>query len=112
MSSNLVEPDDRFREYFKKYRASKTVNTIPYDKSLSRKDATDTPLGNFNSKKVTVVGMGQVGLGCVTAILHQEYVLTVMTRSYCLATDIKICYHDVALLQRIFFSATTSAVVD
>lgn len=72
MSSNLVESDTRFREYFKKYRASKTVNTIPYSSELPQKDSTDMPLGNFNSKKVTVVGMGQVGLGCVAAILNQD----------------------------------------
>ena len=75
MSSNLVEPDDRFRKYFKEYRAANSVNTIPYDKNLPHKDARETPLGQFNSKKVTVVGMGQVGLGCVSAILNQEYVV-------------------------------------
>jgi hypothetical protein len=72
MSSNLVEPDDRFRTYFKGYRAAKTVNTIPYDKALPQKDPNETPLGKFDSKKVTVVGMGQVGLGVVSAILNQE----------------------------------------
>lgn len=72
MSSNLVESDTRFREYFKKYRASKTVNTIPYSSEMPQKDSSDTPLGNFNSKKVTVVGMGQVGLGCVAAIINQD----------------------------------------
>ena len=72
MSSNLVESDTRFREYFKKYRSAKTVNTIPYSSELPQKDSADTPLGNFNSKKVTVVGMGQVGLGCVAAIINQD----------------------------------------
>lgn len=71
-TSNLVESDQRFREYFKNYRASRTVNTVPYTGSLPQKDPKETPIGHFNSKKVTVVGMGQVGLGCVSAILNQD----------------------------------------
>mmetsp|Transcript_34056 Transcript_34056/g.74677 ORF Transcript_34056/g.74677 Transcript_34056/m.74677 type:complete len:361 (-) Transcript_34056:188-1270(-) len=72
MSSNIVPADDRFREHFKKWRAGATVNTIPFTSDLPQKPSEDTPLGNFNSKKVTVVGMGQVGLGCVSAILNQD----------------------------------------
>mmetsp|Transcript_63450 Transcript_63450/g.148622 ORF Transcript_63450/g.148622 Transcript_63450/m.148622 type:complete len:375 (-) Transcript_63450:416-1540(-) len=69
---NLVEPDTQFREHFVDFRVAKTVNTIPYDASLPQKPAKDTPLGNHSSKKVTIVGMGQVGLGCVCAILNQD----------------------------------------
>jgi len=67
-----VPPDDRFREYFKHYRAAKTVNTIPYSKEIPHTGAETVPLGNFNSKKVTVVGLGQVGLGCITSIINQD----------------------------------------
>lgn len=42
MSSNLVESDTRFREYFKKYRQTKTVNTIPYSDKLPQKDSAGT----------------------------------------------------------------------
>lgn len=45
---------------FKHYRAAKTVNTIPYSKEIPHTGAETVPLGNFNSKKVTVVGLGQV----------------------------------------------------
>lgn len=50
------------------------VNVIPYDSALPQKPASETPIGNHSSKKVTVVGMGQVGLGCVAAILNQDWV--------------------------------------
>lgn len=72
MSSNLVKSTGMFREYFKKYRLGKTVNTIPYAANLPQKDVSEMPLGNFNSKKVSIVGMGQVGLGCVAAIINQD----------------------------------------
>ncbi|CAE7032027.1 LDHB [Symbiodinium natans] len=69
---NLVEPDTQFRDHFVDFRVAKTVNTIPYDEAIPQKPAKETPLGNHSSKKVTVVGMGQVGLGCVVAILNQD----------------------------------------
>lgn len=69
---NLVDSDCGLRDYFVDYRKAKTVNVIPYDPSLPQKPVSETPLGNHSSKKVTVVGMGQVGLGCVAAILNQD----------------------------------------
>ena len=45
---------------FKNYRAKKTVNTIPYTSNLPQVPPEQVPMGHFNSKKVTVVGMGQV----------------------------------------------------
>ena len=69
---NLVDSDCGLRDYFVDYRKAKTVNVIPYDSSLPQKPVSETPLGNHSSKKVTVVGMGQVGLGCVAAILNQD----------------------------------------
>lgn len=72
MSSNLVPPDNRFRDYFKGWRERNTVNTVPYTSSIPQLPRDTHPLGNFNSKKVTVVGMGQVGLGCIAAILNQD----------------------------------------
>ena len=69
---NLVDSDGALRDYFVDYRKKKTVNVIPYDASLPQKPVHETPLGNHSNKKVTVVGMGQVGLGCVAAILNQD----------------------------------------
>lgn len=69
---NLVDSDCGLRDYFVDYRKAKTVNVIPYDSALPQKPCSETPLGNHSSKKVTVVGMGQVGLGCVAAILNQD----------------------------------------
>ena len=55
-----------------RYRAKHSVNTIPFSTSIPQKQVEETPLGNFNSKKVTIVGMGQVGLGIVAAIINQD----------------------------------------
>lgn len=58
---------------FKKYRQTNAVATIPYSEALSNKKDEDTPaLRQQHRKKVTVVGMGNVGLGCVAAILNQD----------------------------------------
>jgi len=73
VDNNLVEPDNRFREYFQKYRRAKSVATIPYSETPSYEKDEDTPtIGTLERKKVTVVGMGNVGLGCVAAILNQD----------------------------------------
>lgn len=73
INSNLVEPDSRFREYFKKYRQAETVSTIPYCSTLPYDNDDVTPaVGNLKRKKITVVGMGNVGLGCVAAILNKD----------------------------------------
>lgn len=45
---------------FKEYRARHTVNTIPFTNELPQKEADSVPIGNFSSKKITIVGMGQV----------------------------------------------------
>ena len=61
-----------FREYFKDYRVGTSVNPIPYDSNIAQKDREETPLGGFRSKKVSVVGCGQVGLAIAFAILNQD----------------------------------------
>jgi lactate/malate dehydrogenase, NAD binding domain len=53
---------------FREYRAKKTVNTIPYSSNLNQAPPEQVPIGNFNSKKVTVVGMGQVSTFIDTSI--------------------------------------------
>jgi L-lactate dehydrogenase len=58
---------------FKKYRQANAVATIPYSETLSNEKDKDTPaLRQQKRKKVTVVGMGNVGLACVAAILNQD----------------------------------------
>lgn len=69
LDSNLVEPDNRFREYFSKYRTTHGTVTIPYSEGLPFEY---NGSGNLKRKKVTVVGMGKVGLGCVASILNQD----------------------------------------
>eukprot|EP00438_Fugacium_kawagutii_P019262 Skav217552 [mRNA] locus=scaffold1602:84186:86999:+ [translate_table: standard] len=44
------------------------VNVIPYDSALPQKPASETPIGNHSSKKVTVVGMGQDICGTLAMI--------------------------------------------
>ena len=67
------DPNLRFSEYFKKYRMDQTVNPIPYDASIPQKPNHETPLGEFHhSKKVSVIGCGQVGLAIAFSILNQD----------------------------------------
>lgn len=55
---------------FKNYRTKKTVNTIPYSSDLPQTPSEQVPMGHFNSKKVTVVGMGQVSVESFTYIVR------------------------------------------
>lgn len=71
-NSNEPNPDFKFREYFKTYRMEQSVNPIPYDASLPQTPNNVTPLGGFISKKVSIVGCGQVGLAIAFSILNQD----------------------------------------
>ena len=58
---------------FKKYREANGVATIPYSKDVPHNDDYDAiAMGRMKRKKITVVGMGNVGLGCVASILNQD----------------------------------------
>jgi len=72
MDTNLIEPDTQFREYFKKYHHVNAIPTIPYSGIVRVKTNEElAAMGDLKRKKVTVIGMGNVGLGCVAAILNQ-----------------------------------------
>ena len=73
-------------EDFKKYRAKKTVNTIPFTSSLPAKDIDTVPIGNFSSKKITIVGMGQVRLTYVQNKLLRCFEQS-NRQSYCVALN-------------------------
>ena len=108
---NLVDSDGALRDYFVDYRKKKTVNVIPYDASLPQKPVHETPLGNHSNKKVTVVGMGQVGLGCVAAILNQDRLLVPSNLSsiYVYSLYIHIIYNYI--YDYIYMNALTQAAV-
>jgi len=72
MGSNSVEPESRFREYFRRYRETHGTPAIPYSDGVPFEFDEGNLLGKLNRKKVTVVGMGNVGLACVAAILNQD----------------------------------------
>jgi L-lactate dehydrogenase len=57
---------------FEKYRQAHAVATIPYSETLSCETNRVRAMGNLKRKKVTVIGMGNVGLGCVASILNQD----------------------------------------
>lgn len=58
---------------FKEYRQANAVATIPYSEAVPyEKDQDTLAKSNLKRKKVTIVGMGNVGLGCVAAILNQD----------------------------------------
>eukprot|EP00545_Synedropsis_sp_CCMP1620_P009663 CAMPEP_0119004230 /NCGR_PEP_ID=MMETSP1176-20130426/1029_1 /TAXON_ID=265551 /ORGANISM="Synedropsis recta cf, Strain CCMP1620" /LENGTH=385 /DNA_ID=CAMNT_0006955915 /DNA_START=68 /DNA_END=1225 /DNA_ORIENTATION=- len=72
LNSNEPDPELKFREYFKTYRVKQSVNPIPYDASLPQTPNNITPLGGFTTKKVSIVGCGQVGLAIAFSILNQD----------------------------------------
>ena len=76
ISSNLVEPDIQFREYFKNIRTAFSVNTIPYDSTIpfSKHEDDDLyePNMNLNRKKCTVVGIGHVGSALVSNLINKD----------------------------------------
>jgi L-lactate dehydrogenase len=75
-SSNLVEPDIQFREYFKKNRTDFSVNTIPYDRTIKyskhKDDGSYEPNKNLNRKKCTVVVIGHVGSALVYNLINRD----------------------------------------
>ena len=64
----------QFRDYFANWRRQNTVSPIAYDKDIvgaeSHSSLPDT--GKFSSKKVSIVGCGQVGMACAISILNQD----------------------------------------
>ena len=59
---------------FKTLRANKTVNTIPYSSDIPydkhQDDGFYEPDNNMKGKKITVVGIGHVGLEVCATILN------------------------------------------